>query len=64
VSRTPDKAIKERLHPLAEVNVTTEDLLWIGARYGNVFAEAGTWGVSGVMGKVYIMGRGRAILTC
>ena len=26
VSRTPDKAIKERLHPLAEVNVTTEDL--------------------------------------
>jgi sulfite reductase beta subunit-like hemoprotein len=26
VSRTPDKAIKERLHPLAEVTVTTEDL--------------------------------------
>jgi sulfite reductase beta subunit-like hemoprotein len=26
VSRTPDKAIKERLLPLAEVNVTTEDL--------------------------------------
>jgi sulfite reductase beta subunit-like hemoprotein len=26
VSRTPDKAIKERLQPLAEVNVTTEDL--------------------------------------
>jgi sulfite reductase beta subunit-like hemoprotein len=26
VSRTPDKAIKERLHSLAEVNVTTEDL--------------------------------------
>jgi sulfite reductase beta subunit-like hemoprotein len=26
VSRTPDKALKERLHPLAEVNVTTEDL--------------------------------------
>jgi sulfite reductase beta subunit-like hemoprotein len=26
VSRTPDKAIKNRLHPLAEVNVTTEDL--------------------------------------
>jgi sulfite reductase beta subunit-like hemoprotein len=26
VSRTPDRAIKDRLHPLAEVNVTTEDL--------------------------------------
>ena len=26
VSRTPDKAIRERLHPLSEVNVTTEDL--------------------------------------
>jgi sulfite reductase beta subunit-like hemoprotein len=26
VSRMPDKAIKERLHPLAEVNITTEDL--------------------------------------
>ena len=26
VSRTSDKAIKERLLPLAEVNVTTEDL--------------------------------------
>jgi hypothetical protein len=26
VSRTPDKSIKERLQPLAEVNVTTEDL--------------------------------------
>lgn len=26
VSRTPDNAIKERLLPLAEVNVTTEDI--------------------------------------
>jgi sulfite reductase beta subunit-like hemoprotein len=26
VSRTPDKAIRERLEPLAEVNVTTEDI--------------------------------------
>jgi sulfite reductase beta subunit-like hemoprotein len=26
VSRTPDKTIKERLEPLAEVNVTTEDI--------------------------------------